>query len=270
MSEASTLMRNEELKKLYDEIYRQGEANFFSKYLDGKNVSETDVMVLAATEWQGKSVLDVGCGTGKTAYLIANAGAKKVVGIDYSESAVETACRNYCASNLCYQCTNLLGWKEPVDVIVSCGTLEHMDKPWDTLVTMAQLIPPGGEIIITCPYFLNIRGFIWMALQILLNVPMSLTDMHFISPFDVEEWLRDIPLQLVRVKTFDYSQGNGPLMLTDLQKRLANALRDAKLDNTQVKPFIEWLEKVVRYREVSNADALGGATALYLMQKPKG
>ena len=59
-------------------------------------------------------------------------------------------------------------------------------------------------------------------------------------------------------------------MLTDLQKRLTNALRDAKLDNTQVKPFIEWLEKVVRYREVNNADTLGGATALYLMQKPKG
>lgn len=46
--------------------------------------------------------------------------------------------------------------------------------------------------------------------------------------------------------------------------------KDVIMDNTQVEAFIEWLEKVVRYREVNNADALGGATALYLMQKPKG
>lgn len=260
-------MKNEELRQRYDQIYRQGESTFFSKYVDGTNISETDRVVLEATEWPGKSVLDAGCGTGKTAYLIAKAGANQVVGIDYSEAAIETAQKNYSASNLSYQCMNLLDWKEPVDVIVSCGTLEHTDRPWDTLVAMGNLIPPGGEIIVTCPCFLNIRGFIWMALQTLLNVPMSMTDVHFISPFDIENWLQNTPLRLMRVQTFDYSRGNGELMLTDLKKRLTNALRDAKLDNTQVEAFIEWLEKVVRYREQNNTGGLDGATALYLIQK---
>ena len=58
-------------------------------------------------------------------------------------------------------------------------------------------------------------------------------------------------------------------MLTDLQKRLTNALRDAKLDNTQVEAFIEWLRKVVHYREANDAGTLDGATALYLIQKMK-
>lgn len=265
----NTLMKNEELKKLYDQVYRQGKDKFFSKYVNGKDISDTDKVVLPATEWERKSVLDMGCGTGKTAYLIANAGAKQVVGIDYSEAAIEAARQEYSASNLSYQCMNLLDWKEPVDVVVSCGTLEHMDRPRDTLAMMGQLVPAGGELIITCPCFLNIRGFIWMALQTLLNVPMSLTDLHSISPFDIENWLHDTPLRLIRVQTFDYPQGNGHLMLTDLQKRLPKVLTDAKLDNTRVQAFIEWLEKVVHYREANNTGTLDGATALYLIQKQK-
>ena len=42
-------------------------------------------------------------------------------------------------------------------------------------------------------------------------------------------------------------------MLTDLEKRLTNALRDVDLDNTSIEDFIQWLEKVVRYRETSGA-----------------
>ena len=260
-------MKDEGLKKLYDQIYRQGEDTFFSKFVDGTNVSETDAVVLAATNWEGKSVLDAGCGTGKTAYLISQAGAKQVAGIDFSEEAIEVARKSFCADNLSYHCMDLHEWKDTVDVVVSCGTLEHMDRPWDTLVAMGELIPAGGEIIISCPCFLNIRGFVWMVLQILLDVLMSLTDLHFISPFDIEEWLCDTPLRLVRVQTFDYLRGNGPLMLTDLRKRLTNALRDANLDNSKVEAFIEWLEKVVHYREATGAGVLDGATALYVIQK---
>ena len=263
-------MKNQDLKKRYDQIYKEREDTFFSKFVDNTNVSETDAYVLAATNWKGKSVLDAGCGTGKTAYLISQAGAKQVVGIDFSEEAIKVARQRFSAANLYYHCMELHEWKDTVDVIVSCGTLEHMDRPWDTFAVMGKLIPVGGQIIITCPCFLNIRGFIWMALQTLLNVPMSLTDVHFISPFDIEEWLRDSPLQLVRAETFDYSRGNGPLMLTDLRKRLTNGLRDASLNNTGVEAFIEWLGKVVNYIERNRAGALDGATALYMIEKVDG
>jgi 2-polyprenyl-3-methyl-5-hydroxy-6-metoxy-1,4-benzoquinol methylase len=260
-------MTNENLKQFYNKIYSQGETSFFSKYVDGKNVSENDAMVLKAADWQGKTVLDAGCGTGRTAYLIANAGAKQVVGIDFSEEAIKVARRSFTANNLSYRCMELHNWKDNVDVIVSCGTLEHTDRPWNTLATMDKLLPPGGEIIITCPCFLNIRGFIWLALQILLNVPMSLTDVHFISPFDIEEWLKGTRLKLEHVMTFDYSKGNGSLMLTDLRKRLANALKDANLNNEKVGAFIDWLEKVVNYREESGAATLDGTTALYVIRR---
>ena len=77
-----------------------------------------------------------------------------------------------------------------VDVVVSCGTLEHMSDPRQELCRMIELVDGKGTIILTCPYFLNIRGFVWMTLALLLDVPMSLTDKHFISPFDIEGWLK--------------------------------------------------------------------------------
>src|SRR5262249_10269907 len=118
-----------------------------------------------------------------------------------------------------------------------------------------------------CPHFLNIRGFIWMTLQTLLGVPMSLSDLHFISPFDVQSWLQNTSLRLVRHDTFDKSKANGSLMLTDLQKRLRSALRDAALDNSRVDEFIKWLEKVVSYQSEIAALNLDGATALYVLEK---
>ena len=260
-------MKNKDLKLLYDHVYQQGKQNYFSKFEDGKNISDTDRVVLAATNWVDKLVLDVGCGTGTTTHLISQAGAKHVFGIDFSEEAVSIAIQTYHSDNLSFQATSLHEWIQPVDVVVSCGTLEHMDDPGGALRKMGTLVSPGGTILITCPYFLNIRGFIWMTLQTLLEVPMSLTDLYFISPFDIENWLAGTSLHLAGVQTFDYDWGNGVHMLRDLKKRLTNALRDANLKNSNVDKFIDWLEKAVVYRETHQLGGLEGATALYRIQK---
>ncbi|MBI2890107.1 MAG: methyltransferase domain-containing protein [Nitrospirae bacterium] len=257
---------NRALKELYEGVYEKGEEKFFSKFVRGKNVSETNEVVLASTRWRGKRVLDVGCGTGTLAFLIARAGARDVVGIDYAESAIRQAQLSHQAPNLSFRCMDLANWKGRADVIVSCGTLEHTDDPRGTIAALARRLSPGGSLILTCPCFLNIRGFIWMALNMLLRVPMSLSDLHFISPFDIERWVAGTSLRLVRVRTFDHSRGSGPLMLADLRKRLTNALRDAKLDNSRVEPFVEWLDHVVAYFS-ERPHRLEGATALYVLKR---
>lgn len=262
--------KNEDLKSVYDRVYKEGEEQFFTRFTGGKDLSETNQRVLAATDWEGRSVLDVGCGTGLTAYLIAQIGARQVAGIDFSEEAIKIARESHQASNLVYHVMDVKDWSDPVDVIVSCGTIEHMDDPAATLHMMGKWLGLGGEMVITCPHFLNIRGFIWMALATLLDVPMSLTDLHFIAPFDVEAWLENSHLEIASVETFDHSRGNGEIMLVDMRKRLTNALRDAGMDNSKVEDFIGWLEKVVQYRQETGALPLDGANALYRIRRSGG
>ena len=104
-----------------------------------------------------------------------------------------------------------------------------------------------------------------MTLALLLDVPMSLTDRHFISPFDIEGWLDDTPLRLARVQTFDYDRANGSQMLVDMKKRLTNALRDANLPNDKVDTALEWLGKVVSMENRTTPGRFGGSNALYLI-----
>lgn len=63
---------------------------------------------------KGRSVLDMGCGTGVLAILAKKLGAGKVVGIDIDEWSVENSIEN-CASNNCPDIEIKLGDKEVLD-----------------------------------------------------------------------------------------------------------------------------------------------------------
>lgn len=254
---------NSRLQKLYEQVYQQGEDSFFSRFSSGRDDSENDDVVLAAVDWAGKSVLDVGCGTGHTAAAIARAGAKEVTGIDYAPTAVATANDMHHELNLRFEVLDIAGWTRPIDVAISCGTLEHMDRPEETLRDLLRIVGPKGEVVITCPFFINIRGLVWMTLAKLFGVPMSLTDRHFISPFDIERWLEGTTHHLARTVAFDFDRANGRRMLEDMEKRLTNALRDAALPYTRVPDLISWLREVVAYHERAGAPSLGGRNALY-------
>jgi 2-polyprenyl-3-methyl-5-hydroxy-6-metoxy-1,4-benzoquinol methylase len=260
------IQSKEGLQKLYESVYAGAKEDFFSRFVNGRDISETDKLVLSATKWAGKRVVDIGCGTGETAAGIAGLGATFVTGIDYSPSAIEKAEARHSADNLHFEVTSLDDYSEPVDVVVSCGTLEHMEMPELELKKMVGLVKGKGEIVLTCPYFLNLRGFIWMSLALLLDVPMSLTDRHYISPFDIERWLKGTDMRLVCVQPFDYERANGQQMLVDMKKRLTNALCDAGLPNKGVDTTLVWLEKVVEYEARTSPGRFGGANALYLIQ----
>ncbi|MDF1865581.1 MAG: methyltransferase domain-containing protein [Saprospiraceae bacterium] len=196
-------MNNTELQNFYNSVYEKGEENYYSKFSAGKNISENDDVVFEVVDFKGKIVLDVGCGTGGLARRIGESGAKMVYGIDYAASAIEVAKSKNSLSNVDFKNISLNDWEGFVDVVISCGTLEHMDQPWDVLQQFADLIKPGGEVIISCPHFFNLRGFIWVGLQKLFDVPMSLTDVHSIAPSDIQKWIKDTGLELKTIKTFD-------------------------------------------------------------------
>ncbi|MFA5857121.1 MAG: class I SAM-dependent methyltransferase [Candidatus Pacearchaeota archaeon] len=248
---------NENLRNLYNNVYKDGKLNFFT--FDTGNMND---QVLNLDIFDGKKVLDFGCGQGEVDYdLVTKKGAKEVLAIDYSEEAIKIAKEKNSHPNIRFECKTYTDVNEKFDIIISIGVLEHTNNPFEVLKFLKNLLNENGKIVQICPSFLNIRGYIWMTLNTLFNVPMSLSDIHFISPFDFEEFSKKLDMDL-EWKTFDYSLGNSDKMIVDMTKRLTNALRDAKMDNSKVPDLMEWLKKASKYE---NDFKHTGASGLYIL-----
>ncbi len=264
-------MNNKKLKEKYENVYKQGKEDFFSRFVNGKDISETDEVVWKSADWSNKKVIDIGCGTGETAAGIARLGASLVLGVDYSDNAIKIANDRYNKENLKFKVGSLESASSTsslFDVVMSLGTLEHMDDPKMALYKMLKMVDKNGKVILTCPYFINIRGVAWMTLALTLDVPMSLTDKHFISPFDIREWLVGTGFELSKTTYFDYDRANGKLMLSDMEKRLKNALKDANLPVERVSKLIDWLTNVVNH-EGESLKSINGSSALYIIERSR-
>ncbi len=89
-------------------------------------------------------------------------------------------------------------------------------------------------------------GYVWMTLQILLDVPMSLSDVHFFMPSDFNNYASKRNVK-VSMTSIDQDWGGGKRTILDFKKRLVNALKDKELNNENVPEFLEWFEKAIEY-----------------------
>ncbi|MEW6044624.1 MAG: class I SAM-dependent methyltransferase [Thermoproteota archaeon] len=253
--------QNKKLKKFYDDVYIKGEKKHFTAYREATPTSEMKE-VLKQISWKSKKVLDVGCGTGFFAYLVAKRGGK-VLGIDYSEKAIAIAKSQYFHTNLEFRKMDVSKVKEKFDVIVSNGTLEHMDDPFKTLKSFRQHLNPKGCIIITSPNWTNPRGYFLLTLWFLFKAPITLADLHYFTPIDFQNFAKKLGMKL-SWKTFDRSWSHGDVLINDFTKRLPNVLRDAKLpmNKKQINSFINWIKTNVIV--LNNDLPHSGATGLYV------
>ena len=82
----------------------------------------------------GKTVLDVGCASGRFDFELAQAGAAKVIGVDISATAIQNANETRAASNLTdkleFRVEDLIHPKAPlpsVDIVTALGVIEYFD-----------------------------------------------------------------------------------------------------------------------------------------------
>jgi len=110
----------------------------------------------AATLVAGRRVLDAGCGEGFGTQNLA-AAATEVVGIDYSQEAVDTCRRLWCDGsrpNLRFERVDLTRAAEDsrhFDVVLSFQVIEHIAEPRPFLRALAQRLAPGGILVLTTP-----------------------------------------------------------------------------------------------------------------------
>lgn len=102
---------------------------------------------------KGKRVLDYCCGNGEDGRIIANSGAREVVGIDLSEVSIEN-CRTLAARGGLEKTAKYLvrdaeatGFEDNTfDIITEYGALHHIDLE-KAFPEMARILRPDGKII---------------------------------------------------------------------------------------------------------------------------
>jgi len=101
---------------------------------DGMYVRMDAALRLVALHVKGRTVLDIGCASGRFAFQLLEAGAAKVIGLDVSPAAIESAERQRLqspyADRLEFKMADLM---QPtvqlpeVDLITALGVLEYFD-----------------------------------------------------------------------------------------------------------------------------------------------
>jgi len=256
---------NKELQKFYDKVYSKGEQKHFTSFvLKGTATSEVKE-IIKENVWKGKKVLDVGCGTGFFSNSIAKLGAN-VTGIDFSQSAILIAKKMHSHPNLEFRQLDVSNINEKFDVIVSIGTLEHMDEPLEILKKMKKNLTPKGKIIITSPNWTNPRGYVLMTLLHLFDAPITLADLHYQTPKDFEKYAKKLNMKM-KWRTFDKSWAHGEILIKDFQRRLPNVLKDTgfNVKPKKIESFITWLEENVS--TFNNDLPHSGAIGLYTFSK---
>ena len=254
------MKNNEELAQFYNKVYVKGEKKHFTIKRESASLSEIKE-VLKQVSWKGKKVLDVGCGTGLFAFNAAKKGAI-VLGIDFSTEAIQIAQSQYVHKNLKFEATDVNKIKDKFDVIVSNGTLEHMDNPLKTLRLFKKHLTKNGCIITTSPNWSNPRGYMLMPLLFLFDAPITLADLHYFTPIDFENFSKKLEMYL-SWKTFDNSWSHGDILIEDFKKRLPNVLHDSNLPNNKKKInlLIKWIQNNIN--KLNHDLPHSGATGLY-------
>jgi SAM-dependent methyltransferase len=99
------------------------------------------------SETKDKVVIDFGCGDGEDAVEVAARGAKRVIGVDIRERALENARKTAAERGVADRCTFSTRTDERADVILSLDAFEHFDDPAEILRIMRGLVKDEGSII---------------------------------------------------------------------------------------------------------------------------
>lgn len=107
----------------------------------------------AAQAAKDRMVLDAGCGTGYGCRLLADAGAREVIGVDIARSVVETVAAGMPETvRLAVGDVRKLEFDDDTFEMVVCfEVIEHLEDPFTALDELARVLAPGGLLLISSP-----------------------------------------------------------------------------------------------------------------------
>ncbi len=103
---------------------------------------------------EGARALDLGCGTGRFTFLMADLGAGEVLGLDLSERMLALAeAKRPVGSTVRFRHGSILDLEgltpESFDVVFSSTTLHYVDELRSALSGLARVLKPGGRAVLS-------------------------------------------------------------------------------------------------------------------------
>lgn len=212
MSDTHANVDHDEIEKFEKLAARWWDPNSEFKPLHDINPLRLDYIGRLAG-FQGRSVIDVGCGGGLLTEGMAERGAK-VTGIDMGEAPLTVAKLHQHESghDIDYQRTTAehMATLRPggFDIVTCLEMLEHVPDPSTTIAACAKLMTDDGLLFLSTinrnpkAYLFAIIG----AEYLLHLLPKGTHDyQRFIKPSEMEAWARDAGLQLVDLTGMSYN-----------------------------------------------------------------
>ncbi|MDR7492358.1 MAG: class I SAM-dependent methyltransferase [Armatimonadota bacterium] len=113
------------------------------------------VLGVRPEDYRGRSVVDLGCGTGEYALWYATHGARQVTGVDLSEGSLARAreqAAHHGVGNVAFVRQDVLALDFPdetFDYAYSVGVLHHTGDPFRGFREMVRVTRPGGIVIVS-------------------------------------------------------------------------------------------------------------------------
>lgn len=135
---------------------------------------------------KGEKVLDVGCGSGILAAMLARSSGASVLGIDINESAIRFARSRFRLPNLEYRIGLVDDLDIPegtIDKIAFLEVIEHITEAQgrEVLRDFHRLLRPGGTVVITTPNYLSPWPLVEWGLDFFRLVPSLAGEQHVMA-----------------------------------------------------------------------------------------
>lgn len=110
---------------------------------------------------RGARALEVGCGQGTFCGWLADHGAERVLGIEFSSAAVRRARASSDHPAVRFEVGDIqdIGCADgSFDLVVSCETIEHVPDLRRALRELARVLRPGGTLLLSTPNYASLTG----------------------------------------------------------------------------------------------------------------
>ncbi len=183
----------------FDSIYTKQKSKF-ARWLDhtfrADMFGRLDYTLLQSAPIQGRTFLDVGCGTGHYALAIAREGAQKVIGIDFAPNMIQRAEHLIAEAGMDHICEFRVQTIEDIpeneqfDIVIGIGLLDYFSRPSDLLRRIHQ--HARDKVILSFP-----RSNTWRAPVRKVRLSFRGCDVYFYNESDVRRLIEESGGQLI-------------------------------------------------------------------------